>query len=59
MRLHPHIKILGLKIITHLLKIFVALSHLVCYLSNTFDENLLKHISHRLADDARRESDTS
>jgi len=25
----------------------------------TFDENLLKHISHELADDAGRESDTS
>ncbi len=30
----------------------------VLYVS-TFDENLLKHISHELADDARRESDTS
>ena len=31
----------------------------VCYTSGTFDENLHEHISHELADNARRKSDTS
>jgi hypothetical protein len=42
-----------------ILKILVARNlGRVLYVS-TFDENLLKHISHELADDARREGDTS
>jgi hypothetical protein len=42
-----------------ILKILVA-RNLGCVLYvSTFDENLLKHISHELADDARREGDTS
>ncbi len=42
-----------------ILKIIVARNRNVCYTSYTFNENLLKHISHELADDAGRESDTS
>jgi len=52
------IRIFGFKIVpaeTYKLTVTV----LLCYMSNTFDENLHEHINHELADDAGRESDTS
>ena len=40
-------------------KIFLACNQQPVLYVSTFDEDLLKHISHELADDAGRASDTS
>ena len=47
------------KIFVKFAKYFLHVTDGMCYTSHTFDENLLKHISHELADDDGRESDTS
>jgi len=40
-------------------KYLLTVTFVLWYPSHAFDENLLKHISHELADDDSRESDTS
>jgi len=37
----------------------LTVTTLLCYMSNTFNENLHEHISHELADNAGRESETA
>ena len=47
------------KIFVKFAEYFLHATSDVCYTYSKFDEDLLKHISHELADDGGRESDTS
>ena len=47
------------KISVKFVKYFLHVTNGMCYTSSTFDEDLLKYISHELADNVGRESDTS